>query len=115
MDKQLLDDILESNFSETDDVYIGNDWDEESYIKGNIEGIRESKCDPFKLKAKVAEPGFPGKEIGDEIEGYCIAHQSGQWLVYEPQENTFYCFWGVEPKYVAARGVSGSALYCWTA
>jgi len=115
MDRQQLDDILESNFSETDDVYIRSDWDEESYIRDNIESIRKAKCDPFKLTAKVAEPGFHDKEIGDEIEGYCIAHQSGHWLVYVPEENTFYCFWGVEPKHVAARGVAGNALYCWTA
>lgn len=115
MDKQELEVILESNFSRIEDMYIASDWDEEAYIANNIEGIRNAKCEPFILAAKVAEPGFPEKELGDIIEGYCVAHEDGYWLVYEPTEKRFYCFWGNDREQVAARGVYGNALYCWTA
>lgn len=115
MDSEELFKILEDNLSNTDDVYIGKNQNEEEYIKNNIHSIMEAKCGPFKIKATIMEPGFPGKEIGGEVEGYCLAHSNGYWLIYQPEEKTFYCFWGSSKENLGAHGVYGDALYCWTA
>jgi len=115
MDPKELDRILEENFSHTDDVFIGKGRHEREYIENAIESIRAAKCFPFISRAKVVESGFPEKVIGDTIEGYCVAHKEGYWLVYEPREKTFYCFWGTSKENLGAHGVYGNALYCWTA
>lgn len=115
MDSKELDRILEENFSHIDDMFIGKDKNEREYIENAIQSIRKAKCVPFLLRARVVEPGFPDKAIGDTIEGYCVSHKEGYWLVYEPREKTFYCFWGTSTDNLGAHGVFGNALYCWTA
>ena len=115
MDPKELDRILENNFSHTDDVFIGKNKNEREYIENAIKSIRAAKCAPFVLRARVVEPGFFEKAIGDIVEGYCLAQEKDYWLVYEPREKTFYCFWGTSIENLEAHGVCGNALYCWTA
>jgi len=108
-----FDQILERSFTDTGNVFTSHVDDPARYIADAIESIRSSRCEPFLLKAPVMEPGFEGKELGDIVEGYCLAHSAGYWLVYHPKEEVFYCFWGLRRDSLGARGVTGSALECW--
>ena len=115
MDNSQLDEILEESFSDTKTVFTGHETDPEKYIEDAVKSIRECKCEPFIVKAKVLEPGFEGKTLSDTIQGYCVAKSKGYWLVYEPEEKTFYCFWGTSVETLGAHGVIGGALECWLA
>jgi hypothetical protein len=115
MDKYQLNEILEESFKDTEMVFSGHVTDRDEYIKNAIKSIRESKCDPYLLKAVVKKPGFEGKNIGDTIQGYCVAKSEGYWLVYQTEDKVFYCFWGTSEENLGAHGVVGSALECWLA
>jgi hypothetical protein len=52
-------------------------------------------------------PGFSGSNPGSHISEQCVAHRAGYWLVYQPDQNQFYCFWGKGPGNLDAHGVSG--------
>lgn len=60
-------------------------------------------------------PGFPRTAVGSSISGQCVAHNAGYWLVYQPEQDRFYCFWGTDRNNLGAHGVFGSPLYCWSA
>ena len=106
---------LEASLAKTDDVYINSDMDAPSYLAGLAEDIRAHLCQPFMVTARVTDPGFPWLGIGESISGICIAHNSGNWLFYQPPENRFLCFWGPNKDQLGAPGIFGSPLYCWSA
>ena len=106
---------LELALSDASGVHVGNDVDRDSYINELMEEIRRHQCDPFQLSAIVMPPGFPGVSEGDIITGCCVAYKSGYWLVYQPDQDRFYCFWGTDRGNLGAYGVYGSPLYCWSA
>ncbi len=97
------------------DVYINSGVDADTYLSRLESDLRAHLCEPFEVSAKVMEPGFPFSEIGETLLGYCIAHKGGYWLVYQPIEERFLCFWGEDTKHLGAHGVFGSPLYCWSA
>jgi len=67
------------------------------------------------LTATVEDPGYSFAGIGEVLAGYCIAQAWGYWLIYQPNEQRFLCFWGTSPENLAAHGVVGNPLYCWSA
>lgn len=106
---------LKEALSDTSDVYVNDGVDEERYFEGLRASIRRHMCEPFQVSAEVMEPGFDDVALGDSITGLCVAHNDGEWLVYQPEQDTFYCFWGPDAEQLGARGVIGSPLYCWSA
>ena len=114
-DKFALLEKLDAALADTSRVFVGKGVDPETYYAQLRADIRGSLCEPFPASAKVVEPGFPHAEVGQSISGICLAHGSGYWLVYQPDEDRFYCFWGEEPESLGAYGVFGSPLYCWSA
>ncbi len=106
---------LDEALAETSDVFVGSGTDPARYFSDLAADIRANICDPFAIHATVVEPGFPDTEIGSTISGECVAHKDGYWLVYQPDQDRFYCFWGSDPANLGAHGVSGSPLYCWSA
>jgi hypothetical protein len=77
--------------------------------------IRAHLCEPLWLTATVEEPGFSFAGVGERLAGYCIAQTQGYWLVYQPNEERFLCFWGTSQDNLGAHGVVGNPLYCWSA
>jgi len=108
-----FDQLLENSFEDTENVFTSHVDDPDKYIADAIKSVRSNKCEPFLVQAPVMDPGFEGKELGDMIEGYCLAHSEGYWLVYQTEEKVFYCFWGLRRDSLGAHGVIGSALECW--
>jgi hypothetical protein len=106
---------LEAALSDTADVYVNTGVDPAAYFARLTDSIRKHLCEPFLVRAIVQEPGFPDAAVGSTISGHCIAHTDGYWLVYQSQQDRFYCFWGQEPSNLGAHGVFGSPLYCWSA
>jgi hypothetical protein len=89
--------------------------DEATYLSELAQDIRNNMCKPFEVSAIVMPPGFPDVAVGSTISGQCVAQRDGYWLVYSPQEDIFFCFWGEDEKHLGARGIFGSPLYCWSA
>ena len=106
---------LKAALSDTSGVYINAGVDAQSYLSGLASDILANLCTPFSLSATVMAPGFPDAAIGSTITGQCLAHKMGYWLVYQPEQDQFYCFWGTDPASLGAHGVFGSPLYCWSA
>lgn len=106
---------LEAALSDTSGVYVNSGVDEARYFAALADSIRDCICEPFQLSATVMPPGFPDYALGDVISGQCVAHSDGYWLVYQPEQECFYCFWGESRSNLGARGVFGSPLYCWSA
>jgi hypothetical protein len=107
---------LEASLSETSDVYVNAGVDAAAYFKELANGIRAHMCEPFEVSATVQPPGFPDAAVGSTITGLCLAHRdSGYWLVYQPAQDRFCCFWGASASHLGAHGVYGSPLYCWSA
>lgn len=106
---------LMSRLADSADVYVAADVDEGLYLKGLSDDIIKNRCEPFLLRAVVKEPGFPDLKEGEVIEGWCVARRSGYWLVYRPEDDSFYCFWGCDCSDLGAHGVYGAPLYCWSA
>lgn len=106
---------LNAALSDTSGVYVNAGVDAASYIAELRQSIRQHACVPRRLSAKVMPPGFPDVETGAEVTGYCVAKRAGYWLVYSPEKDTFYCFWGTDDQNLGAPGVFGSPLYCWSA
>jgi hypothetical protein len=77
--------------------------------------VRAHLCEPFFLEAMVTDPGYPFASVGSKVSGYCVAHSTGYWLVYQPSEKRFHCFWGASPENLQAPGVYGTPQYCWSA
>src|SRR5689334_4510564 len=74
--------------------------------RGQVEAaIRSHLCTPFQVMGKVMPPGFPFAEVGQSLSGFCIARSAGYWLVYQPEEQRFLCFWVASPESLGAHGV----------
>ena len=106
---------LEQALLETSDVYVEASVDRDSYLADLAENIRQHRCEPFPISATVTPPGFPDVEDGSVISGLCVARNAGYWLVYQPEQDRFYCFWGTKLEALSAPGIFGSPLYCWSA
>ena len=107
---------LEAALTYTCGVYVNTGVDAQAYFSGLAADIRAHACSPFPLAATVMPPGFPDAAVGTSISGQCVAHNSsGHWLVYQPDKDQFYCFWGTDRGNLGAHGVFGSPLYCWSA
>jgi len=115
MSREDLYRILEVALSDTAGVYVGQGQDAEAYYSQLRADIAASLCEPIHVSAIVMEPGFSGLAIGDFISGICLAHKAGYWLVYQPEQHQFYCFWGESPASLGSHGVYGTPLYCWSA
>ena len=97
-------------------IYVGPGIEESQHLANLESDLRSHFCEPFSVKARVEPPGFPFAAVGEELEGFCIAHRSsGYWLVYQPEESRFLAFWGTEKANLGAHGIYGSPLYCWSA
>lgn len=108
-------DVLNSRLTDHTGVYVENGADENAYLLELAEDIRANICQPLEVHAIVMSPGLPGYEDGDEITGWCVAKARGCWLVYRPEDDLFYAFWGENKEKLGAHGVFGSPLYCWSA
>ena len=106
---------LQAALSDTTGVYVNAGVDAATYYADLAADIRRKMHEPFPVSALVMPPGFSDANIGDRISGQCVAHGEGYWLVYQPTQDTFYCFWGTDLSNLGARGVSGGPLYCWSA
>lgn len=106
---------LESALADTTGVYVNSGVNAESYYASLASDIRAHICSPFPLSATVMPPGFPDAAVGSVISGQCVAHNAGYWLVYQPEQDRFCCFWGSSRSTLGAHGVFGSPLYCWSA
>jgi len=107
---------LEASLADTSDVYVNAGVDAASYFEDLANDIRAHMCEPFEVTATVQPPGFPDAEVGSTICGLCLAHtEAGYWLVYQPTQGRYYCFWGSSSTQLGAHGVFGSPLYCWSA
>jgi len=106
---------LEAQLERNSDVYLGSDTDPELYLAALRSDIQLHRCEPVTVTATVMEPGFPEHAVGTVLSGVCVAERAGYWLVYRPEEDRFYCFWGQDRANLGAHGVSGSPLYCWSA
>ena len=100
---------------DTSGVYVNSGVDAASYFEKLRQDIKRHECQPYRVSAKVMPPGFPDIETGAELTGYCLAKRAGYWLVYSPEKDRFYCFWGTDEQNLGAHGVFGSPLYCWSA
>ena len=105
---------LNAQMHDVSDVYIGEGWDAKNYLTGLASGLRESICVPFTVTATVEEPGFPDAKVGDKISGQCVAQSDGYWLIYQPENDRFLCFWGRDAEHLGAPGIFGSPLGCWS-
>ena len=106
---------VEEGISSPVDVYVGQNEDRASQLGTLATDLRNNLCDPFLVEAQVMPPGFPFASVGQLLKGYCVAHRKGYWLVYQPAEDRFLCFWGQSTAHLGAHGVFGSPLYCWSA
>ncbi|MCA6215073.1 hypothetical protein KGA65_00840 [Ideonella sp. B7] len=106
---------LEAAISNRDDVFVSASANADEYFESLERDLRSSLCEPFSVSAQVMAPGFPFAEVGESIEGFCIAHARGYWLVYQPAEERFLCFWGESASNLGAHGVFGTPLGCWAA
>ncbi|MGB5080293.1 MAG: hypothetical protein WBO23_06085 [Burkholderiales bacterium] len=106
---------LNAALNDTSDVYVNAGADAAKYFEKLRQDIRRHQCEPYRVTAKVMPPGFPDVELGSELSGLCVAKRDGYWLVYAPESDKFYCFWGTDEQHLGAHGVFGSPLYCWSA
>lgn len=106
---------LEQALIDASDVYVDASVDRDTYLASLAEDIRKHSCEPFSISAKAVPPGFLDIEDGSVISGVCVAHNLGYWLVYQSEQDRFYCFWGTELDSLSAPGIFGSPLYCWSA
>jgi hypothetical protein len=106
---------LHAALAEESDVFTGHISDPAKYIANARERLIESECEPYFVSALVMPPAFPDHAEGETIGGYCVAKREGYWLVYSPEEDRFYCFWGTHERSLGAHGIYGSPLSCWLA
>lgn len=104
---------LEAALSDTSGIIVPKGEDETKYFEKLRASIRAHATAPDRVSATVVEPGFRHRAIGSRISGYLLAKSAGYWLVYEPEEDEYYCFWGADSQSLGAYGVCGNPLYCW--
>jgi hypothetical protein len=106
---------LESRLADGTGVYVHDPIDPVVYFSELAEDIKRNACEPFQLSATAVAPGFPHISDGVRISGFCVAKSDGYWLVYRPEDDTFYAFWGLDIENLGAPGIFGPPLYCWSA
>lgn len=108
-----LQNRLESALADTSGIIVPKGRNEDEYFEGLRNSVRAAVTSPEWLTATVEEPGFRDRKIGDKVTGVLVAATEGYWLVYEPSEDQYYCFWGESRENLGAFGVCGNPLYCW--
>lgn len=115
LEEALSDVSIDEIVRDSPDIYLSPSVDAKGYLIRIAENIRRHQCEPFHVSALVMEPGFPWAKPGSVISGQCIAHHpGGYWLVYQPDEDRFYGFWGKDSDHLGAHGIFGTPFYCWT-
>jgi hypothetical protein len=104
---------LEAALADTSGIIVPKGEDEATYFEKLRSSIRAHATAAEKVSAIVVEPGFSHRELGTKITGYLLARSEGYWLVFEPDEGEYYCFWGSDADSLGAHGVCGNPLYCW--
>ena len=104
---------LETAMKDDPPIIVPQGLDAQEYFEELRASIRECATSAIQVTATVREPGFQGKELGSTITGYLMAKSSGYWLVYQPDEDDYYCFWGPDESKLGAHGVCGNPIYCW--
>jgi hypothetical protein len=104
---------LEAALSDTSGIIVPRGKDEARYFESLRSSIRSHATAAEKVSATVVEPGFRHRQLGSRITGYLLARSGGYWLVFEPDEGEYYCFWGPDADSLGAYGVCGNPLYCW--
>jgi hypothetical protein len=104
---------LEIDLQDTSGIIVPKGQDEIAYFESLRSHIRENAASADRISATVEEPGFKDRALGSEVTGYLLARSGYHWLVFEPEEKLYYCFWGTDSKNLGAFGVSGNPLYCW--
>ena len=104
---------LEAALSDTSGIIVPQGEDEGAYFERLRSSIREHATGAEMVSATVMAPGFAHRELGSRISGWLLARSEGYWLVYEPDEDQYYCFWGADADSLGAHGVCGNPLYCW--
>lgn len=104
---------LEVDLFDTSGIIVPKGEDEAVYFERLRNSIRQHATSPDWISATVVEPGFQHRELGSTITGFLLATTKGYWLVFEPDEREYYCFWGVDRNNLGAYGVCGNPLYCW--
>ncbi|RIX82849.1 hypothetical protein [Acidovorax cavernicola] len=104
---------LEVALADTSGIIVPKGEDEAAYFEKLRSSIRAHATAAEKVSAIVVEPGFCHRELGTTITGYLLAKSKGYWLVFEPDEGEYYCFWGADADSLGAYGVCGNPLYCW--
>jgi hypothetical protein len=104
---------LEVDLLDTSGIIVPKDEDEADFYERLRASVRENATEPEWISATVVEPGFQHREIGSTISGHLLARADGSWLVFEPIEREYYCFWGATQEKLWAHGISGNPLYCW--
>lgn len=110
--------ILELAMLDTPPVIVPKGVEDEAYFDMLRASIREHAAPAELVSAKVKEPGFKHRPLESTVTGYLLAKNVasgavGYWLVYVPQENEYYCFWGPDKESLGAYGVCGNPIYCW--
>ena len=104
---------LEVDLTDTSGIIVPKGEDRAVYCERLRDSIRQHATTPDRISATVVEPGFRHRELGSQISGVLLAMTAGYWLVFEPEEREYYCFWGVDRSNLGAHGVCGNPLYCW--
>ncbi|WP_156954583.1 hypothetical protein [Paraburkholderia acidipaludis] len=104
---------LERDLVDTSGIIVPKGRDAAEYYEYLRSTIRAHATTAERVFATVVEPGFKHRELGSKISGYLLAESHGYWLVFEPEEGEYYCFWGTDPDNLGAYGVCGNPLYCW--
>lgn len=104
---------LEVDLRDESGIIVPKGENEAAYFERLRSSIREHATFPEWVSATVVEPGFPHRELSSKVSGYLLARSEGYWLVLEPEEREYYCFWGNEINSLGAYGVCGNPLYCW--
>jgi len=104
---------LGAALTDTSGIIVPEGKDEPAYFEDLRTHLRQCAASPELISAVVEEPGFVGRKIGDSFSGYLLATADYHWLVFEPIEEQFYCFWGANTNALGAYGVCGNPLYCW--
>lgn len=104
---------LEIDLADTSGIIVPKGRDADSYFEELRSSIRVHATAPDLISAIVKEPGFNHRALGSVVSGYLLAKTEGYWLVFEPHEDEYYCFWGIDPVELGAYGVCGNPLYCW--
>ena len=104
---------LENDLADMSGVIVPKGRVEAEYFEELRSSVRACAASPEWLSATVEEPGFLNREVGSVVSGHLLAMSDGYWLVYEPTEKQYYCFWGTDRANLGAFGVSGNPLYCW--